>query len=57
MPEPYPYVHVEAEGSAGELHPSERRYLETEFKAATAPRPPTSRATTSATVGTIRPAI
>ena len=30
MPEPYPYV--EADGSARELHPSERRYLETEFK-------------------------
>jgi len=32
MPEPYPYVHVNADGSARELHPSERRYLETEFK-------------------------
>lgn len=32
MPEPYPYVQVEADGSARELHPSERRYLETEFK-------------------------
>jgi len=32
MPEPYRYVHVEADGSARELHPSERRYLETEFK-------------------------
>ena len=32
MPEPNPYVHVEADGAARELHPSERRYLETEFK-------------------------
>ena len=32
MSEPYSYVHVEADGSARELHPSERRYLETEFK-------------------------
>ena len=32
MAEPYPYVHVEADGSARELHASERRYLETEFK-------------------------
>ena len=32
MPEPYPYVHIDADGSARELHPSERRYLETEFK-------------------------
>jgi hypothetical protein len=32
MPEPYPYVHINADGTARELHPSERRYLETEFK-------------------------
>lgn len=32
MPEPHPYVHVEADGAARELHVSERRYLETEFK-------------------------
>ena len=32
MPEPHRFVHVEADGSARELHPSERRYLETEFK-------------------------
>ena len=32
MPEPYRYVHVNADGTARELHPSERRYLETEFK-------------------------
>jgi len=28
----YPYVYVNADGSARELHESERRYLETEFK-------------------------
>ncbi len=32
MPEPYPYVHIDADGTARELHPSERRYLQTEFK-------------------------
>ncbi|HXX08915.1 MAG TPA: hypothetical protein VEJ43_12710 [Pseudolabrys sp.] len=32
MPEgPYPYVYVNADGSARELHASERKYLETEF--------------------------
>ena len=31
MPAPYPYVYVLADGSARELHASERRYLETEF--------------------------
>ena len=30
--DPYPYVYVNADGSARELHESERRYLETEFK-------------------------
>ena len=29
--EPYPYVYVIADGTARELHPSERQYLETEF--------------------------
>ena len=29
--DPFPYVHVNADGSARELHASERRYLETEF--------------------------
>lgn len=29
---PYPYVYVDADGSARELHLSERRYLRTEFK-------------------------
>ena len=28
----YPYVYVNADGSARELHESERRYLETQFK-------------------------
>ena len=32
MPEPYRFVHINADGTARELHPSERRYLETEFK-------------------------
>ena len=31
MPEPYPYVHIDADGAARELHASERSYLETEF--------------------------
>lgn len=29
---PYPYVYVNADGSARELHANERKYLETEFK-------------------------
>jgi hypothetical protein len=29
---PYPYVHIDAAGAARELHASERKYLETEFK-------------------------
>jgi len=29
---PYPYVYINADGSARELHASERQYLETEFK-------------------------
>ena len=29
--EPYPYVYVNADGSARELHAGERTYLETEF--------------------------
>ncbi len=28
---PYPYVYINADGSARELHASEMRYLETEF--------------------------
>jgi hypothetical protein len=28
---PYPYVYVVADGTARELHPNEREYLETEF--------------------------
>jgi hypothetical protein len=29
--DPYPYLYVNADGSARELHPGEREYLETEF--------------------------
>lgn len=29
---PYPYVYVNADGSARELHPNERDYLETRFQ-------------------------
>jgi hypothetical protein len=29
--ENYPYVYVNADGTARELHPNERQYLETEF--------------------------
>jgi len=29
--EPYPYIYVNADGSARELHQDERRYLETRF--------------------------
>jgi hypothetical protein len=29
--EPYPYIHVEKDGTARELHASEREYLETPF--------------------------
>jgi hypothetical protein len=28
----YPYVYVNADGAGRELHPSEQKYLETEFK-------------------------
>lgn len=28
----YPYVYVNADGTARELHPNERKYLETEFR-------------------------
>jgi hypothetical protein len=30
--QPYPYIYVNADGTARELHTSERAYLETEFK-------------------------
>ena len=30
--EPYPYVHVNGDGTARELHPNERQYLESEFR-------------------------
>jgi hypothetical protein len=29
---PYPYIYVNADGTARELHASERQYLETEFR-------------------------
>ena len=32
VPRPYPYIYVNADGTARELHASERAYLETEFK-------------------------
>jgi len=31
VPKPYPYVYVNADGSARELHPKERQYLEAEY--------------------------
>jgi hypothetical protein len=30
--QPYPYVYINADGTARELHAAERAYLETEFK-------------------------
>jgi len=30
--QPYPYIYVNADGTARELHAGERAYLETEFK-------------------------
>lgn len=36
---PYPYVYVEADGTARELHAGERAYLETEFEGADGARP------------------
>jgi hypothetical protein len=35
----YPYVHVNADGTARELHPNERRFLETPFHPADGGRP------------------
>src|SRR5258706_10018411 len=35
----YPYVHVEVDGTARELHSEERTYLETEFEGADGARP------------------
>lgn len=37
--DPYPYVYVNADGSARELHPEERNYLETPFQGADGARP------------------
>jgi len=36
---PYPYLYVNADGSARELHPNERQYLETPFHPADGGRP------------------
>jgi hypothetical protein len=36
---PYPYLYVNADGSARELHPNERKYLETPFHPADGARP------------------
>lgn len=37
--EPYPYVYVNADGSARELHADERAYLEAEYRGADGNRP------------------
>ena len=37
--DPYPYVYLNADGSARELHPNERKYLETPFHPADGARP------------------
>jgi hypothetical protein len=37
--EPYPYLYVNADGSARELHPNERKYLETPFQGGDGARP------------------
>jgi hypothetical protein len=37
--DPYPYVYVNADGSARELHPDERDYLETRFRPGDGNRP------------------
>lgn len=37
--EPYPYIHVEKDGTARELHASEREYLETPFQFGDGGRP------------------
>jgi hypothetical protein len=37
--DPYPYIYVNVDGSARELHPSERNYLETPFLPADGGRP------------------
>jgi hypothetical protein len=36
---PYPYIYVNADGTARELHAGERRYLETEFSGGDGARP------------------
>jgi len=37
--QPYPYIYVNADGSARELHPNERTYLDTPFQGADGARP------------------
>ena len=37
--EPYPYVYINADGTARELHPDERAWLETEYKGGDGARP------------------
>jgi hypothetical protein len=37
--DPYPYLYVNADGSARELHPNERKYLETPFQGGDGARP------------------
>jgi hypothetical protein len=37
--DPYPYVYVERDGAARELHPAERSYLETQFSPFDGARP------------------
>jgi len=39
MTKPYPYVYVNADGGARELHPDERDYLETRFQPGDGARP------------------
>ena len=46
-----PYVYVNEDGTARELHPNERQYLETEFLPGTARRRISSRATAYSMAG------
>jgi hypothetical protein len=49
--DPYPYVYVNADGTARELHASEQKYLEAEFKGGDGARLTSSRAMRSAMAG------
>ena len=42
MPGTYPYVYVNADGTARELHPGERAYLEAEYQGGGGRRPRSS---------------